>query len=160
MTKPVAGIHKGRRAGTPNRKTVAKTAVALIAAGAVAKITRGAVSSKLRAVAQDGISPKDLMLSSMRDYQVAAHALGLEALAVEQEAEKLPITPPDPDTGALSARSLLEQRANYLRHAAELQLDKANDLAARVAPYLHAKLANQDIKLVGDIQLTLKKYRQ
>jgi hypothetical protein len=108
--------------------------------------------------AQAGISPKDLLLSSMRDCWHHAHALQMEALDCRVQAELLPEMPPDPDTGKLSARDLLLERARYLDIGAQGQLVRAAELAKDVAPYEHAKLANQDVRLIGDIKLTIKKY--
>ena len=87
MTK----VLKGRAKGVNNRKTVAVARAKLVADGVIARaLVVPSRRSGARLKAQPGISPKDLMLSNMRDRWAAAHALNTEALACQIEAENLP----------------------------------------------------------------------
>ena len=138
-----------------------------------AKRLKTGVPAKARA----GISPKDLLLDEMRNCWEASHLLSAEAVRIEAQAVvldaalRLGIMSPEvaeimgtPEGGPIlptlwSAKAAaLREKAGAMRVAASLQAEQAIEVAKAAAPYEHAKLANLDAKLVGDIHVHVKTF--
>ena len=154
---------KGRPAGAKNKKTVAKERVAsavvsTVAAAVVAKPAKGKVKVGARTVARPGITPKDLLLESMRAAWESVDALHRQAHQCEMDANTLAAvgSAPAPDVQADVDR--LRDKATKIREVAALQLEKAEELAVKAAPYEHAKLANLDAKVIGSVNVTVAKF--
>lgn len=157
MTKKLVAPHKGRAKGTPNHKTQVKNLAKLAEATVVAAVLATSVTdtSKPRLKAQAGIEPKDLLLSTMRSHWSAAHALNLEAMATQEECDAIP---PNGNAEVEEQRTKLREKAQLLRNGMQHQLSEATRLAAAVAPYAHAKLANIEQRHVGNIVVELAKF--
>ena len=151
----------GRRAGSLGKKALAKRAVKTAVAAVVGKQIRvrrkGVVSS-----ARPGISPKDLLLDSMRAAWESIPAL--TCLAIERMEEAARIETASREQGRpltvdeVSRVGRLHDEAAELRLAATGQHDAATDLAVKVAPYEHAKLAQQDTKVRGNVIVNIRKF--
>jgi len=97
-----------------------------------------------------GIEPKSLLLDSMRGAWDAAHKKARQAADLEALAKELP----EDSEG----RKALESKAAVLRAESGTLVGQAQELATKVAPYMHPRLANLDNKVSGDITIIQKKY--
>lgn len=171
----------GRPKGLKNKATIEREQrqAALMAPGVVAPAKAKSKTKGAPKTAPDGISPKDLLLTSMRAAWETAHALA--AVVAEHEADLAILEQAvvgQPLTNAkrlgellgvkvgavLSTGDLDKARARIRDEVARLKLDagaaasRAQALAKDVAPYEHAKLQNVDGKLVGDLIVEIKKF--
>jgi hypothetical protein len=144
-------VGAGRKPGSKDRRTLAK-----IAAGTDMIVARApAVVAKAKPVvvhvsAKKGISPKDLLLHTMREAWDAYFRLLDEAQRVKGEAEEV-------GTGHPRHTGLME-RAGTLKLAADMALEQACDMAVKAAPYEHPKLANVDNRIRGNVIVEIAKY--
>lgn len=177
----------GRPKGSKNKATKEREAraAALMAPGVVAPKNSGGKTGSARKTgpapskAPDGISPKDLLLTSMRAAWDTAHAI--MAVVAEHEAdlallgqaragqpltnyrrlgELMGMKPGEvvPDDAIAKAADKLRAEITRLKIDAGAAATRAQALAKDVAPYEHAKLQNVDGKLVGDIFVEIKKF--
>lgn len=123
--------------------------------------------------------PKDLLLDAMRQAWDAAHALNEVIKDVSRDIqllERAPVGQPLSNVKRLcellgtkpgvvlttdavaTALDKLRSRLLALKLEASGSQARAEELAAKVAPYEHAKLQNVDAKLVGDIFVEIKKF--
>lgn len=189
MTKFVSGNKPGpgRPKGMKNKATVEREArlAALTMPGVVApkigktKRPKGYEKGPAPKTAQPGISPKDLLLTSMRASWESAHAIMDIVREHEADIELLEkVIPGQPLTNDRRVAALLEMQPGEViptaalekalqrkrDQAAKLRIDaggaatRAQALAKDVAPYEHAKLQNIDGKLVGDLFIEIKKF--
>jgi len=137
----------GRQPGTKNRKTIAKQAAKLAEVVSDQPLTskRGGPL-----VGRKGISPKDLLLDSMRAAWDVYHEMMARSAAHAKDARALPDTDP--------AKQALVDKALDLRRLAGEQLELATDLAVKAAPYEHAKLANVDTRVRGNVVVKIAKF--
>lgn len=139
----------GRKKGSKNKATVAKLA------GKLADVAPSFESKKrakreLVVAAKKGISPKDLLLHAMREAWESYHRL-IEA-AQDAKGEALALGPDH------SAYPGLIDKVSTLKLAADAALELACDLAVKVAPYEHAKLANVDTRVRGNVVVKIAKF--
>ena len=147
--KPKGGKRPGagRKPGSKSKVTVAKLAARQVA---VETAVGKAPKRPAPVAAKKGISPKDLMLESMRSAWETHYRLMDEARQVKAEAEAL-----GKDHAAYGA---LIERVGNLKTAADAALTEATDLAVKAAPYEHAKLANVDTRVRGNVVVKIAKF--
>jgi hypothetical protein len=146
--RPGGGRPKGSK--TKN-KTAARGAVSqAVVAGALALASTGlAMKGDAPAVAPEGISPKDLLLTTMRMAWESAHLKAAEA----RELDALAAAATDSETMESFRRT-----ANELRMEAGRHVGIAQQAAKDVAPYEHAKLSNVDATVSGGVVVEIKQY--
>jgi len=147
--RPGAGRPKGSKSlKTKTKEQRAFTAIAQVAALAV-PATGILMPPTAPSVAPEGISPKDLLLTTMRMAWESAHAKAAEA----REVDAMALTAENSDT-----IESLRKTANELRVEAGRHVAIAQAAAISAAPYCHAKLATQDLKVSGNLTVALKQY--
>lgn len=144
-----AGRPKGAKSlKTKGREQRALTAIAQVAA--LAMPATGILMPLIAPnVAPEGISPKDLLLTTMRMAWESAHAKAAEA----REMDALAAGASDSDTMESFRKTANELRVEAGRHVAIAQ-----SAAKDAAPYMHPKLATQDLRLSGNLVVALKQY--
>ena len=147
--RPGAGRPKGAKSlKTRSKEERAFTAIAQVAATGV-PATGILMPMTAPKVAPEGISPKDLMLTTMRMAWESAHAKSREAQQVEEMAQAAT----DSETIESLRKTANDLRAECGRHVAIAQA-----AAVAVAPYLHPKLANTDSKVSMGVIVQIKNY--
>ena len=150
-TKRKAHPGSGRPKGSKNKKTVSKLAAGTAVIAFTAPVAKGgAIKAQVIDKAKKGISPKDLLLHTMREAWAAYYRLMAEAGQCKAEAEGM--------GSNHEAYAALVERCSTLKVAADMQLELATDLAVKAAPYEHAKLANIDGKIRGNVLIELQKF--
>jgi hypothetical protein len=100
-------------------------------------------------VAPEGISAKDLLLTTMRMAWESAHAKAAEA----RELDALAAAATDGDV-----MESFRKTANELRMEAGRHVGIAQQAAKDVAPYEHARLQSVDATVAGGIVVEIKQY--
>jgi hypothetical protein len=172
------GKSKGRPAGAKNLKTREKSAARNIAVAKarteVATRKRNTVSVAVDPVetAIPGISPKDLMLTAMRqawaDHKAKVARAGiLDDEAAAQMAEALAIPALDGEAPpahrerigkALEAVKSVTDAALAARGDARAALTLALECSMKAAPYEHAKLVTTDGKQDTQVTVVIKQF--
>lgn len=150
--RPGAGRPKGSKDRFPKGKSTAERAER--AAKQAAKISAPlGVGLRMPATAPteapEGISPRDLLLATMRMAWEAAHEKGKDAEAIERLAE----ASEDPDT-----RESLKAKAAALQLEAGRHVALAQQAAKDVAPYEHPRLSSVDANVTGGLVVEVKQY--
>ena len=138
----------GRKPGSLNKRTLEVQAAEAAASEIVAKVMSESAEKEMTDRGST-ISPKELLLSTMRIAWVAGNQLGYEAEKIVTEAEKLPMG---------IEREALTAKARLLKLAAEQQLQLAGRTARQVAPYEHPRVRGVPEQRMGELVIVGKKY--
>lgn len=146
----------GRAMGTTNKavtKRLAGTSAVLAEVDLPAKRGKRADSE-----------PKKLLLTAMNAAWVAAQDYADEVLALRNLLEKTEAAakqaglPIDARNELLAKATIVRQEMNAKATQCHMATQAATDLAVKAAPYCHAKLANIESKVSGDLKIVLQKF--
>jgi len=165
----------GRPKGSKTKRKLTRRADRMAAAlgGGIKSVKPRACSRESPLEALAGISPLDLLLTSMRNAWETAYRLAAAAELLEKDAailrtrtdaeairkvlwldEKAPYSVAEVNDKTAE----LEKRATDLRIQAGVHLSTAQGLAKDVAPYVHPKLANTDSRISGELTIVQRKF--
>lgn len=150
--RPGAGRPKGSKDRFPKGKSTAERAdrAAKLAAKVTAPLGVGLrMPATAPTEAPEGISPRDLLLATMRMAWEAAHAKSQEADALERVLESTE----DPDQ-----REALVARIAAIKIDAGRHVALAQQAAKDVAPYEHPRLSSVDANVTGGLVVEVKQY--
>jgi len=149
--RPGAGRPKGSKSKVTKASTTEKKALKAIAQVAALAVPATGILMPPTApsVAPDGISPKDLMLTTMRMAWESAHTKSREAT----ELDEMALAATDGDVAESFRKTANELRVEAGRHVAIAQ-----QAAKDAAPYMHARLQTVDATVAGGITVTIKQY--
>ena len=133
----------GRKKGTRSK---GKTQAERLAPALASIVSTG---SETPTQEREGIEPKSLLLDSMRGAWDAAHRCSREAAVLEAMSAGMPEG---------DARKALESKVAALKAESGGHVAVAQDMAVKVAPYLHPRLANLDNKVSGALTIVQKRY--
>ena len=115
------------------------------------------------AKAPEGIAPKDVLLTSMRNAWELAHQKA--ALVEEVEREIIILVKANAETLSSDSKNTTDEKIANLRAKIValkieigLHLNAAQGLAKDVAPYEHPKVAQQDSKVIGNLTIVRRKF--
>jgi hypothetical protein len=145
------GSKPGERRG--GRKVGSKNKALLERESAIAAAVEAVGGAPIRA--QAGISPKELLLHAMREAWNEHYALREEIAPLRVELAALPPEiEGEPNPAFKQAKDRLD--AMISRHRASLA--SAVAIAEKVSPYEHAKLAQIDGKVAGNVRITVRQF--
>jgi hypothetical protein len=140
----------GRPKGSKNKRKVKSAVSQAVVSGALALASTGAaVKGDAPTEAPEGISPRDLLLATMRMAWEAAHAKSRDA----ESFERLAAESDDPATA-----EGLREKATTLRMEAGRHVALAQQAAKDVAPYEHPRLQTVDANVTGGLVVEIKQY--